>query len=209
VQSSFPHAALPFASYGSANGGMLYLEIEDNRLDARFIRRDGVISDQFTIMHDVNRTTSIKIAAGETTQLTASWIGNYRWSNGETSRTISVSPGSNTTYRVTDNFGCLADAFNVNVTNSALTLAAKQSNSLTEQTSFYPTQVKKGSPVTLQINKAQLTEVALVDAGGRLIKTIRPDGNTRINTEGLATGIYLLILKTKNAIKTKKLIITD
>lgn len=47
VQSSFPHAAMPF-SYNA--GGMFYIEVEGNRLDAQFLRKDGVIADRFTII---------------------------------------------------------------------------------------------------------------------------------------------------------------
>ena len=46
------HTMLPWSV---DDGGMFYFEVEDNRLDAKFIRRTGVISDQFTIMKNVNR----------------------------------------------------------------------------------------------------------------------------------------------------------
>ncbi|HEU4469635.1 MAG TPA: metallophosphoesterase [Flavisolibacter sp.] len=113
VQSGYPHNAFPFSI---DDGGMFYFEVEDNRLDAKFIRRDGTIADRFSIMQDVNRTNNINIITGSSVTLTASWIGDYSWSNGATTRSVTVSPGAGlTTYSVTDNSGsaCITDVFNV------------------------------------------------------------------------------------------------
>ena len=114
VQAGYPHNAFPFSQ---DDGGMFYFEVEDNRLDAKFIRRDGVVADQFTIMQDVNKTNNINTAVGNTITLTASWVGNYSWSTGATTRSIAVTPSSAGTsnYTVTDNTSgtCITDVFNV------------------------------------------------------------------------------------------------
>ncbi|OSZ77977.1 hypothetical protein CAP35_06830 [Chitinophagaceae bacterium IBVUCB1] len=114
VQAGYPHNALPFA-YN--DGGMLMLEIEDNRLDARFIRQDGVIADKFTIMKDVNRRDTVYIAQGNSINLRASWLGGYTWSNAAANRQIVVSPAANTTYTVKDSATntCLQDTIAVKV----------------------------------------------------------------------------------------------
>jgi acid phosphatase type 7 len=49
VQAGYPHNAMPFSFN---EGGMFYLEVEANRLNAEFIRKDGVIRDKFTIIQD-------------------------------------------------------------------------------------------------------------------------------------------------------------
>src|SRR5260221_10815738 len=54
VQAGYPHNAMPFSLN---DGGAFYLEVEDNRLDAKFIRRTGVEWDSFTILKNVNKTT--------------------------------------------------------------------------------------------------------------------------------------------------------
>jgi hypothetical protein len=41
VQAGYPHNALPFSQ---DDGGMFYFEVDSNRLDAKFIRRDGQIA---------------------------------------------------------------------------------------------------------------------------------------------------------------------
>ncbi|MEJ0103750.1 MAG: metallophosphoesterase [Bacteroidota bacterium] len=117
TQTGYPHNALPFSVN---DGGAFYLEVEDNRLDAKFIRRTGEVWDQFTIMKNINKATTITATAGKPIQLTASWPGTYSWSTGETTRTISVNPNNNTVYTVHDAAGstCVTDVFNVNITAS-------------------------------------------------------------------------------------------
>jgi len=115
VQTDFDAYAFP----NSVNdGGVFYFEVEDNRLDAKMLRRNGTVFDQFTIMKDVNKTQSYNIVNGSSITLTASWPSatNYTWSNTSTTRSISVTPplGQNN-YSVTDAFGCVTDNITVNV----------------------------------------------------------------------------------------------
>jgi Calcineurin-like phosphoesterase/Purple acid Phosphatase, N-terminal domain len=115
----WPHNALPFSI---DEGGMFYFEVDNNRLDAKFISRiaggggAAVIGDQFTIMKDVNVTSSMNVVNGNSVTLTASWPGNYNWTPGAaTTRSINVTPPSNTTtvYTVADAQGCIQDQFSV------------------------------------------------------------------------------------------------
>jgi hypothetical protein len=117
IQSGYPHNALPFSQ---DDGGMFYFEVDNNRLDAKFIRRDGVIADQFTILKDVNLTTNLTVTNGTSVNLSASWPGNYNWSTSATSRSVSITPPNNTTtnYTVTDNYGCITDQFNITASNT-------------------------------------------------------------------------------------------
>lgn len=116
TDGGFSSGPMPFAVN---DAGIFYFEVEDNRLDAKMLRRNGTIFDRFTIMKDVNQTTNYNIPNGGSQNLTASWpqsSGNYTWTTGVgTSRTINVSPPDNTTtnYTVTDAFGCVSDQFNV------------------------------------------------------------------------------------------------
>jgi 3',5'-cyclic AMP phosphodiesterase CpdA len=117
VEPGYPHNAMPWSFN---DGGMLQLEIEGNRLDAKFVRRNQVIADQFTIMKGVKKKTSLDIPPGTSTTLSSSWIGNYNWSNGATTKTTSVSPTARTLYTVTDNLSCLVDSFYVNPVDTTL-----------------------------------------------------------------------------------------
>jgi 3',5'-cyclic AMP phosphodiesterase CpdA len=115
IQPGYPHNALPFSI---DNGGMFYFEIENNRLDAKFIRRDGVVADQFTIFHDVAKTIDITINPGSPVQLSSTWMRDHTWSTGQTSRAITVRPVRDTAFKVTDSLNCLADVFNISVANA-------------------------------------------------------------------------------------------
>ena len=118
TQTSYPHDAMYFSH--TANAGSLYLEIEANRLDAKWIADDGGVKDKFTMMKDVN----IKQTITQTNNLTnitlnSSWIGNYTWGNNNfSSRSLIVSPINNTQYIVKDGNQCLADTFLIQITNA-------------------------------------------------------------------------------------------
>lgn len=119
TQAGYPHNALPFAVN---DGGFFYFEVDDNRLDAKFIRRDGTTFDNFTIMKDVNQSSSISQPNGSSVKLTASWnqAGNYTWSPSVgTSKQVNVTPPNNATtvYSVTDAFGCVTDQFSVTMSS--------------------------------------------------------------------------------------------
>lgn len=120
VQTDFDSYAMPFSVN---DGGVFYLEVQDNRLDAKMLRRNGTVFDQFTIMKDVNKTKSYDIVNGNSITLSASWpdntAANYTWSNAAHARSITVTPPLGTTnYTVTDNYGCVTDQLAVRVLNT-------------------------------------------------------------------------------------------
>ncbi len=117
TQALFDTPPMP---YSVNDGGVLYFETDDNRLDAKMIRRNGTIFDQFTIMKDVNVTSTYNIVVGNTINLQASWPGNYTWSNSATSRSINFTPLASgpTVFTVRDAFNCVQDQFTVNASNT-------------------------------------------------------------------------------------------
>jgi hypothetical protein len=211
TQSGYPHNAMPWSIN---DGGMTYIEIEGNRLDQKFIRMDGTIWDKFSIMKDVNKTTDLNIASGTPTTLTASWpSGTYSWSTGETTRSITVSPSSTTTYTVKDFITgtCVTDVFNVTVGG-----AGRFINTTTDQTTqnlyslkVLPTVVKKGQSVTVQTNTTDATEAALVDVSGRIIQTYKFTSNTSITTSHLQAGVYFLRLVGNKKSETQKFVVVE
>ena len=118
TQPSYPHEAM---IYSLTNfGGSLALEIEGNRLDAKFITEDGTIKDQFTILKDVNQKQVLKLEANQNSiPLQASWIGNFNWQHDNSkNKSIQVSPIVTTKYVVQDNQNCLQDEFTVKVASA-------------------------------------------------------------------------------------------
>ena len=100
----------------------MILEVQNNRLDAKWICSDGVIRDKFTMMKDVNVKKTYSIRLGESASLTASFNGTYTWMpGGETTQTIAVTPQAvgSYTYMVKDNYSCISDTFTLNVAAAA------------------------------------------------------------------------------------------
>jgi 3',5'-cyclic AMP phosphodiesterase CpdA len=127
--AGYPHDAMFYSN--QSNGGLLYFEVDNNRLDAKFISYTTaptpVIRDQFTIMKDVNKVTDITVLPNTVTTLSSSWVGNYFWpTNGSTSSSITIPTNvlGIFNYIVTDaaSNGCLKDSFRV-VISSALPIS--------------------------------------------------------------------------------------
>jgi methionine-rich copper-binding protein CopC len=205
IQAGYPHNAMPWSFN---DGGMLQLEIEGNRLDAKFIRRNQVIADQFTIMKDVSKNTNLNIIAGTPTQLTASWIGTYSWSTGETTRTITVSPNANTTYSVNDGAGCLGDVFNITVSGGQRAIPVTKSKA-TGSLSITPSPVHRGQQLFIQSGDAEPKKAAVLDAFGRLIQTYQLNQSLYISTEKLIPGIYYIRITGKSKTVTEKIVVTE
>jgi hypothetical protein len=115
-QANYPHNAMVYSN--DKNGGALYLEVEGNRLDAKFITEDGSVKDQFTILKDVNQKRVINLEKTQSSiPLEASWMGTYNWINDNNkSKIVNVSPSVTTKYIVEDDQKCLQDEFTVKVT---------------------------------------------------------------------------------------------
>jgi hypothetical protein len=114
-----------YKNYSGSSGGesgVLYLEVQDNRLDAKFVGMSGIVRDQFTIMKGVNTKKTITVEAKSTVELTASWVGAYNWlpappAGKDGMKTLSVTPTTigKVTYYVRDSIGasktCISDTF--------------------------------------------------------------------------------------------------
>ncbi len=207
--SGYPHNAMYYSNI--TNGGVLFFEVEDNRLDAKWVCADGVTRDNFTIMKDVNKTINLSIPTGTPTQLTASWIGNYSWNTAETTRTITVSPSSNTTYTVTDGASCLTDVFNI-------TISGNQRNRFTEPglensanvvLKIIPTLVHRGERILVNSNSSQKLVASVVDISGRLSMTYPFTQSLYIPTEKLQPGVYFIRFNNNNKITIQKIVILE
>jgi len=210
VQAGYPHNALPFSI---DDGGMFYFEVEDNRLDAKFIRRDGVIADKFTIMKDVSKTNNPTINAGENIILTASWVGNYNWNTSATTRSITVNPATSTTYTVTDGVNCVTDVFNVTV-NSNL-LAGRTAQPVTAEIkenklSVVPTLVKRGQPVRVSFNTGtDFAEILVMNVNGKTLLRKKSGTTVFIETGSFSSGTYIIKLTTKQKTVIQKIVVVE
>ena len=203
VQTSFPHNAMPFSIN---DGGMFYFEVEGNRLDAKFIRQDGSVGDKFTIMKDAGRSSNIEITSGTSTELTASWIGDYKWSTNETTKTISVTPTSNTTYTVVDQNGCITDQFNINLPTTSRIELPSENNLEESNLKVFPTPIRIGETLNIIPSKNSKQEYQLLNMEGMIIKSFFLIGRGKINLGNITPGVYILKSQNKQKIVTKKII---
>ncbi|HUR10132.1 MAG TPA: T9SS type A sorting domain-containing protein, partial [Flavitalea sp.] len=168
---------------------------------------------QFTILKDAGKKTDLSVSTGTPVTLVASWMGAYRWSNGATSKSILVTPGSNTTYIVTDEFGCIGDTFNISIATSLRSIRpAVATEGISEKRAFtqvYPTVVKRGSDIIVKSNEKEIKEVLLLDLNGRIISSHNFNGSTRLNTTNLAIGTYFIQLKKKGRFDLERVIVTN
>lgn len=110
-----PHVAMAYTK--PYTGGSFFVEIENNRFDAKFIDASGSVLDQFTIFKNLKLkpTTDLTLDYGKSIDLNASWIGQYTWSTNQTSGSISVNPTTSTSYVVSDPQKCFSEKYNVTV----------------------------------------------------------------------------------------------
>jgi hypothetical protein len=209
TSAGYPHNAMYYSDVSV--GGAFFFEIEQNRLDAKWVCSDGVIRDQFTIMKNVNKTTNLTIPSGTPTQLDASWLGNYSWNTSETTRSITVSPTANTTYTVTDGATCLTDVFNITVSGAGRNLITNATIEATSNASVkvIPTLVHKGQQITVTSREINPTEISLADINGRSIRKFNSNQSFFIETGDLQNGVYFLRMKLKEKPFVQKIVVLD
>jgi acid phosphatase type 7 len=118
--TNWPHRAMQsytpfgeFSPYNNTEKGTLLLEIEDNRLDCKWIKDNGKVGDQFTMMKDVNKKSIKSTSAGSPVTLSASWVGNYLWGNNTTNRSRIVATTTPANFYVSDVNNCIKDTFEI------------------------------------------------------------------------------------------------
>lgn len=96
--------------------GSVYVEVNDNKLSYYFLEDDGDTTDYLQILKDTDYD-STHVLTDSTVTLTASWPeGPYLWSNGATTRSITTTLGSDSTFYVQNIVGgapCMIDSFRV------------------------------------------------------------------------------------------------
>ncbi|MES2645580.1 MAG: metallophosphoesterase [Bacteroidota bacterium] len=205
VQAGYPHNALPFSV---DDGGMLYLEVENNRLDAKFLRRDGTVADKFTILKDAGKTTNINSNSGDPVILTASWQGSYLWSNGATTQSITVNPTTTTNYTCTDGSSCITDNFTVTINAPVAQLSLKKTEVNNQSFTAYPIPVKKGNTLHI-ISGPTPSIVMLYNDKGQKISQFKVQHRSQMSTTHLNAGMYYLKTAIAGKKVSKKILVMD
>ncbi|MGN6294294.1 MAG: purple acid phosphatase family protein [Chitinophagaceae bacterium] len=113
VQTDFPHNAMHYSNV--TEGGGLMLEVEDNRLDLRWICADGEVRDQFTMIKAVPEKTIAYVKKGKPVTLTAAFPSEvYYWNGKKGERQFSIKAvNKRTLFQVRDEAGCIKQEFEI------------------------------------------------------------------------------------------------
>ncbi len=194
----YPHSCM--SNSNNTNGGSFYFEVEDNRLDAKFISYDPlnptipVVKDNFTIFKDINRTNNLEIEQNESLTLKASWNGNYIWNNNLTSKNFEVptSEIGNFNYKVKDNFNCNADEFNIKVVENS------------SKNIIYPNPTSGILLLKGDFNIGSCYKIFSLE--GKLVQDKCLSKTNELDVTELSTGVYVLDIQSKTVNLIKKII---
>jgi hypothetical protein len=135
------------------------------------------------------------LCVGQQATLTASGATSYTWSTSTASASIVVSPTVNTSYSITatDANGCVGTA---NLTQSVSVCTGVNEMQLSSNVSVYPNPNKGIFFVEMQLSGKETIEV--MNTNGQVLQSIKAESaTTKIDLEGLASGLYLI--KVSNA----------
>ncbi|MDP2387279.1 MAG: metallophosphoesterase [Bacteroidota bacterium] len=198
--SGWPHNAMYYSN--NTNAGSMYLEINDNRLDAKFISETGSILDKFTIMKDVNTTTNVTIPQGQQITMNATWPGDYNWNiNAATTQQLAINPSQDTIYVVNDDLNCLRDSFIVNVTPSI-----NISENLTiKKLKIFPNPTSGKFSIQLNEQSNEKTSLEVFNFEGKKIAAEKLKLNKdkdlyEFDLRSINDGQYLILIKLKQVV---------
>jgi hypothetical protein len=205
------HPVFHFGDNGSGIYGSFIMDVYRNRLDAKYLRSNGQILDEFTILKKnlALQSSTDTICIGETIILQSSISGgsdslDILWNNGSSENQLSVSPSQTTSYQltVTDNLtGQQATATYEVVVNDCI-------GSIDESTlpfSVFP------NPTSdfLQIqSEAVIRTIHINDDTGRELRTLRPNSKAiKIDVSKFPSGMYTLKINIGGKNYVKKIIV--
>lgn len=210
-QAGYPHNAM--AAYSNAtNGGAMVLEVEGNRLDAKWICADGTIRDKFTLMKNTNFNKTYTINEGDSVQLTAGFNGNrYNWTGAtDTTKAVWVKPADTANYVVKDIYDCVTDSFTVNVIPKVIPPNSVGNVQLANDIILAPNPSRNNEmAINLKKGNALNAQLRLSDASGRVIFTkdvVLTTAPQRFLPD-LHKGIYILSVITSQGSLNKKVVI--
>lgn len=169
MRPSAPHPAMETSQPGV--GGSVIFEIEGERLDAKFLTENRIITDQFTIFKDliVTDPAAVTVNYQGLVNLTAPWQGEYVWNTGDKTRVIQKNPIETQKFTVKDPQNCLQTNFQVNVM----------------------------APLGISELPDDIFEhLKIYDFAGRLLREIHTPGKlSQVNLSELPTGRYIIHLQ--------------
>lgn len=201
--AGYPHKIMAYSN--EEVGGSSAISIEENRMDFSFVAADSTVKDHFVMFKDVNKHFYRHTLPGKPITLTASWIGDYKWSTGETTRSITVAPFAVTDYYVQDEKNALKDTNTVDF-NTGI----EELSSVAFEASIFPNPSTNGK-VTLSLTSLGEKEVSvqITNLLGQEVSVARnislsSDKKEEALTLPVEAGYYLVTIKGASGTITRK-----
>jgi PKD repeat protein len=142
------------------------------------------------------------ICIGETATLSASGATTYIWIPGNLSGdTQVVNPGSTIIYTITGSDGnCTSETTLTLLVDPCTGINENSKSNLAIQ--VFPNPFKN----ELVINVNEPSQITLTNALGEIVRSVDVNGAIKFDTQDLPKAIYILSVKTRNGLKTTKLI---
>ncbi|MFN3343013.1 MAG: T9SS type A sorting domain-containing protein, partial [Flavobacteriales bacterium] len=201
TSSGWPHPVM-YSATNTKLGSML-LEIEGNRLTAKFVTSDSTVYDQFTMLKNSGKKQTISACSGDVIHLHPSWPGEAEWfPSNQVSDSLPLTVTLNTTVFAYDPSGCITDTFNIQVLPSPP--CAVQPTSVIENLnpikfSIRPSLSDGVLPVWVITEATEVSNarVQVSDMHGRMVMDsewrIQSGPNAfQINTQSLESGNYVV-----------------
>lgn len=216
TSSGWPHPV--FYNYSNTIYGSMLIEINNNRLDAKFIDPTATVKDQFTIVKNAGKKMNLTTCANQPLTLTPSWPATVQWFPlGVTQNTVNITTVVPTVYYAYDPLSCIKDTFNVSITPAALcsTVTGIYQNELNNQVVVYPNVLNKlNSKISINHMPDMLIgEVNFYDVSGKKHKAVLNEANSSLieaDIRNLGNGAYFVEIIFNDSRKAfKKIIIND
>ncbi|MBL7912777.1 MAG: metallophosphoesterase [Bacteroidia bacterium] len=214
TSSGWPHPV--FYSYSNTLLGSMLIEVNDNRLDAKFITSTNSIYDGFTIVKNAGKKTTLTICQGQSAILKPSWPQPVFWFPlGTTLDSAIVSPPFSTTYFAYDPSSCIKDTFVVNVTPNNIppcNITSLPNYDPASEVSVYPTLIKNKDEVFVirTFSGSKIEPIKMLDLQGRTIEVYANEisvNEVKVHFKNEPTnGIYFLEIMIDNKTIHKKII---
>ncbi len=217
TSSGWPHPVMH--SYTNSQFGSMLIEIEKNKLTAKFINSNSQVFDSFTIVKNAGKKTTKTICQGESVFLKPSVPGTVNWQPlNIASDSISVSPPFSTVYYAVDLANCVKDTFEVNVIPNNVPPCnvpsfIQEELSDNEDVIIAPTRLNSMQQSEIFLfSKKHISRVCLLDMFGRqmsinIYDKHEPNGKYVLVIGPLPPGIYSLRFQVDIEVKNTKLLI--
>lgn len=211
TSNGWPHPVMYKAT--NQDLGSMLLEVNGNRLDAKFILSDGSVYDSFTILKNAGEKKSLNICAAEQIVLHPSFSGNAQWSpGGSTDDSLVLNPTISQVYVATNPATCVRDTFFVNVnTDPGCTPTSVIDLPNTIQIKVFPSPISNEEAVNVKITTTRTYSLQLrvMDVLGNTyvsknIECKQKQQQFSIPVNNLKSGVYLIEVYGDGIKQTKK-----